>query len=93
VGTSTKILQNKLPKPMIFQVKIYHSHGTVDQVIPIEWARKLESVLDKLSNALVTRIPNWPWRIAKNFMISKLVVRIKKVPSRTFFLFYSHNND
>jgi hypothetical protein len=26
-------------------------------------------------------------------MISKLVVRIKKVPSRTFFLFYSHNND
>jgi phospholipase/carboxylesterase len=42
---------------MIFQLKIYHSHGTVDQVIPIEWARKLESVLDKLSNALLQEYP------------------------------------
>ena len=29
-------------------LKIFHSHGTVDQVIPVEWARKTAPFLEKL---------------------------------------------
>ncbi|MFE3871202.1 alpha/beta hydrolase [Flavobacterium sp. ZS1P70] len=30
------------------KLKIFHSHGTVDQVIPVEWARKTKPFLEKL---------------------------------------------
>ncbi|UQD56427.1 alpha/beta hydrolase [Flavobacterium sp. K5-23] len=30
------------------KLKIYHSHGTVDQVIPVDWARKTKPFLDNL---------------------------------------------
>jgi phospholipase/carboxylesterase len=32
-------------------LKIFHSHGTVDQVIPVEWARKTTPFLEKLGIA------------------------------------------
>jgi phospholipase/carboxylesterase len=39
-------------------LKIYHSHGTVDQVIPIEWARKASPFLTKLNiNACYKEYP------------------------------------
>mgnify|MGYP003408787819 FL=1 len=31
------------------RLKIFASHGTVDQVIPIEWARKTPAILEKLN--------------------------------------------
>lgn len=40
-------LKNNLSK-----LKIFASHGTVDQVIPVEWARKTPSILKKLSIAI-----------------------------------------
>jgi phospholipase/carboxylesterase len=40
---SEDYLKNNLSK-----LKIFASHGTVDQVIPIDWARKTPSVLEKL---------------------------------------------
>lgn len=30
------------------KLKVFHSHGTVDQVIPVEWARKTKPFLEKL---------------------------------------------
>jgi len=35
------------------QLRIFQSHGTVDQVIPIDWARKTKPFLDKLNIAAV----------------------------------------
>jgi phospholipase/carboxylesterase len=35
------------------QLRIFQSHGTVDQVIPIDWARKTKPFLDKLDIASV----------------------------------------
>lgn len=40
-------LKNNLSK-----LKIFASHGTVDQVIPLEWARKTPSILEKLGVAI-----------------------------------------
>ncbi|PZX94194.1 phospholipase [Flavobacterium aquariorum] len=40
-------LKNNLSK-----LKIFASHGTVDQVIPVEWARKTPSILQKLGVAI-----------------------------------------
>lgn len=40
-------LKNNLSK-----LKIFASHGTVDQVIPLEWARKTPSILEKLGIAI-----------------------------------------
>ncbi|WPO77372.1 alpha/beta hydrolase [Flavobacterium sp. KACC 22761] len=34
-------------------LKIFASHGTVDQVIPIEWARKTPAILEKLAIPVV----------------------------------------
>jgi phospholipase/carboxylesterase len=31
------------------KLKIFHSHGTVDQVIPVDWARKTKPFLDNLN--------------------------------------------
>lgn len=39
-------------------LKIFHSHGTVDQVIPVEWARKTSPVLKELNiNATYKEYP------------------------------------
>lgn len=40
-------LKNNLSK-----LKIFASHGTVDQVIPVDWARKTPSILEKLGVAI-----------------------------------------
>ena len=32
----------------VSNLKIFASHGTVDQVIPVEWARKIKPILDEL---------------------------------------------
>ncbi len=34
------------------QLKVFASHGTVDQVIPIDWARKTPAILEKLGIAV-----------------------------------------
>jgi phospholipase/carboxylesterase len=34
------------------QLKIFASHGTVDQVIPVDWARKTPALLEKLGIAI-----------------------------------------
>lgn len=36
-------------KEALSKLKIYGSHGTVDQVIPIDWARKTKPFLEKLN--------------------------------------------
>ena len=46
-------LKNDLKK-----LKIFASHGTVDQVIPIDWARKAKPVLDNLG--IVTTYKEYP---------------------------------
>ena len=40
-------LKNNLSK-----LKIFASHGTVDQVIPVDWARKTPAILEKLGVAI-----------------------------------------
>ena len=40
-------LKNDLSK-----LKIFASHGTVDQVIPVDWARKTPAILEKLGVAI-----------------------------------------
>jgi phospholipase/carboxylesterase len=44
---SEDYLKNNLSK-----LKIFASHGTVDQVIPIDWARKTPAILEKLGVAI-----------------------------------------
>jgi len=43
-----EILTENYSKNDFSQLKIYISHGTVDQVIPVDWARKAPSVLNDL---------------------------------------------
>ncbi|PWA05393.1 alpha/beta hydrolase [Flavobacterium psychrotolerans] len=42
------ILTDDYLKNNLSNLKIFASHGTVDQVIPVEWARKSKPILDKL---------------------------------------------
>ena len=43
------ILPNDIDAKDYSHLNIYSSHGTVDQVIPVDWARKTAPFLDKLS--------------------------------------------
>ncbi|TDD75644.1 alpha/beta hydrolase [Flavobacterium caseinilyticum] len=45
---SEPILEENYLRNDFTQLKVFHSHGTVDQVIPVEWARKTKPFLDKL---------------------------------------------
>lgn len=45
---SEPILEENYLRNDFTKLKIFHSHGTVDQVIPVEWARKTKPFLDKL---------------------------------------------
>lgn len=45
---SEPILEENYLRNDLSKLKIFHSHGTVDQVIPVEWARKTEPFLAKL---------------------------------------------
>ena len=45
---SEPILEENYLRNDLSKLKIFHSHGTVDQVIPIEWARKTKPFLEKL---------------------------------------------
>ncbi|MDY7395609.1 alpha/beta hydrolase-fold protein [Aureibaculum sp. 2210JD6-5] len=53
VGLSGYINRELLPKIIYKEdyknLEIYSSHGSVDQVIPVEWARKTKPFLDKLN--------------------------------------------
>jgi phospholipase/carboxylesterase len=40
-------------KNNLSELKIFASHGTVDQVIPVDWARKTPGILEKLGVAIV----------------------------------------
>lgn len=42
------IMESNYQKNNFSQLRIFHSHGTVDQVIPIDWARKTKPFLEKL---------------------------------------------
>ena len=45
---SEPILEENYLQNDFTKLKIFHSHGTVDQVIPVEWARKTKPFLEKL---------------------------------------------
>ena len=45
---SEPILEKDYLKNDLSKLKIFASHGTVDQVIPVEWARKSKPFLEKL---------------------------------------------
>lgn len=45
---NTDILVPGFERNDFSNLKIFASHGTVDQVIPVEWARKAKPVLDRL---------------------------------------------
>lgn len=45
---SEPILEHDYLKNDLSKLKIFASHGTVDQVIPVEWARKSKPFLEKL---------------------------------------------
>lgn len=45
---SEPILEENYLQNNFTKLKVFHSHGTVDQVIPVEWARKTKPFLDKL---------------------------------------------
>lgn len=47
------IMEENFKKNDFSQLRIFHSHGTVDQVIPIDWARKTKPFLEKLGIASV----------------------------------------
>jgi phospholipase/carboxylesterase len=50
---SDAIFEKEYLKNDLSKLKIFASHGTVDQVIPIDWARKTKPFLDKLGIASV----------------------------------------
>lgn len=50
---SDAIFEKDYLKNDLSKLKIFASHGTVDQVIPIDWARKTKPFLDKLGIASV----------------------------------------
>lgn len=45
---SEPILEENYLRNDLSKLKIFHSHGTADQVIPVEWARKTKPFLGKL---------------------------------------------
>ncbi|MCF8322570.1 MAG: dienelactone hydrolase family protein [Flavobacterium sp.] len=45
---NTEILKDDYLKNSFSKLDIFNSHGTVDQVIPVEWARKAKPFLDNL---------------------------------------------
>jgi phospholipase/carboxylesterase len=45
---NTEILKDDFLKNSFSKLDIFSSHGTVDQVIPVEWARKAKPFLDNL---------------------------------------------
>lgn len=52
------MLETNYKKNDFSTLKFFHSHGTVDQVIPVEWARKTSPVLKELNiNATYKEYP------------------------------------
>ena len=49
---SLEIATDDYLKNNLSKLKIFASHGTVDQVIPIDWARKTPAILEKLGIAV-----------------------------------------
>ena len=45
---NTEIAKEGYEKNDFSQLKVFASHGTVDQVVPVEWARKAKPILDNL---------------------------------------------
>lgn len=45
---SEPILEENYLRNDLSKLKIFHSHGTADQVIPVDWARKTKPFLEKL---------------------------------------------
>lgn len=48
-----EIMEANYQKNDFSQLRIFHSHGTADQVIPVDWARNTKPFLDKLGIASV----------------------------------------
>lgn len=46
---NTEIIEPNYENNDFSTLKIFHSHGTVDQVIPIDWARKASPILKNLN--------------------------------------------
>ena len=45
---NTEMAKENFEQNDFSNLKIFASHGTVDQVIPVEWARKTGPILEKL---------------------------------------------
>lgn len=55
---NTDILEENYLKNSFSNLKIFAAHGTVDQVIPVEWARKAKPFLDNLGiNSIYKEYP------------------------------------
>ncbi|MBA4277466.1 alpha/beta fold hydrolase [Flavobacterium sp.] len=55
---NTEILEENYLKNSFSNLKIFAAHGTVDQVIPVEWARKAKPFLDNLGiNSIYKEYP------------------------------------
>lgn len=55
---NTEILEENYLKNTFSNLKIFAAHGTVDQVIPVEWARKAKPFLDNLGiNSIYKEYP------------------------------------
>ncbi|WP_396158010.1 alpha/beta hydrolase [Flavobacterium sp.] len=50
---NTEIAVDDFAKNNVSNLKIFASHGTVDQVIPVDWARKSIPILEKLGVSVV----------------------------------------
>ena len=50
---NTEIAVNGFENNDFSDLKIYASHGTIDQVIPVDWARKTPAILDNLGISCV----------------------------------------
>jgi pimeloyl-ACP methyl ester carboxylesterase len=71
------------------KLNIFASHGVVDQVIPVTWARK-QHPFGRIRNRIyLQRIPNWSWNIATDFADFKTGCNKTKKGSKfgTFFFF------
>jgi hypothetical protein len=90
-----KNLSKKIIGITILKLNIFASHGVVDQVIPVTWARK-QHPFGRIRNRIyLQRIPNWSWNIATDFADFKTGCnKQKKVPNfGTFFYFDKVKSD
>jgi phospholipase/carboxylesterase len=92
-GYLNEELSKKIIGITISQTNIFASHGVVDQVIPVTWARK-QHPFGRIRNRIyLQRIPIGHGISPQILLISKLVVKKKKVPNFGTFFFDKVKSD